>query len=105
MPVSAPEDGSVRCPVSGQAGVRLEVHDATGAVIHDASFPASVITWWDGLPEAVQLRGSEVVMRARYRAGVNGPHVVGAAGVGLLRVTVDRVPLAEAKTLPSREVV
>src|SRR5207249_5514024 len=103
MTVPAPEDGSLRDPVSGEAGVRLEVRDATGTVMHDAPFPASVITWWDGLPEAVHVRGSEVVMRARYRSRVNGLHVVGAAGVGLLRVTVDRIPLGKARTLSPRD--
>jgi beta-glucosidase len=103
--VPAPGDGGLRDPVSGAPGVRLEVRDAGGAVVHDAPFPTSVLTWWDGLPEAVHLPGSEVVMRARYRAEVDGPHLVGAAGVGLLRVAVDGSRLAEATTLAPREVV
>ena len=103
--IPAPSEGSMRDPVSGEAGVRLEVCGADGTVIHDAPFPTSVVTWWDGLPEAVQVPGSKVVMRARYRAGVDGPHVIGAAGVGLLRVDVDGSRLAEAMTLRPREVV
>jgi len=85
--------------------VRLEVSDATGTLVYDGHFPTSVLTWWDGLPEAVQLPGSQVIMRGRYRARADGPHLVGAAGVGLLRVAVDGSRLAESRTLPPREVV
>jgi beta-glucosidase len=103
--IAAPAEGSLHDPVSGNTGVRLEVRAADGAVIHDAPFPRSAITWWDGLPEAVHLPGVEVVMRARYRPDVDGPHVLGAAGVGLLRVVVDGATVAEATTVPPRDVV
>jgi beta-glucosidase len=103
--IAAPVDGSLRDPVSGEEGVRLEIRTAEGAVVHDARFPTSVVTWWDGLPEAVHLPGSEVVMRARYRAKVSGPHMVGAAGVGVLRVLVDGSLVGEATTLTPRDAV
>jgi beta-glucosidase len=103
--IRVPEDGSLHDPVSGEAGVRLEIRGADGAVMHDAPFPTSVLTWWDSLPEAVHLPGSEVIIRARYRPGVDGPHVVGAAGVGNLRIVVDGSTLAEATTLQPRDVV
>jgi beta-glucosidase len=103
--IPPPGDGSLRDPVSGEAGVRLEVYDSGGTALYDAPFPTSVVTWWDGLPEAVQLPGSTVVMRALYRAALDGPHMVGAAGVGVLRVSIDGTRLAEATTLRPREVV
>ena len=103
--VPSPPDGSLRDPMSGEPGVRLVVRDDEGAVVRDASFPSGLLTWWDGLPEAVHLPGSEVVMRTRYRPEVDGRHLIGAAGVGLLRVAVDGVTLAEATTLPPGEVV
>jgi beta-glucosidase len=103
--IATPGDGSLHDPVSGEAGVRLEVRTADGKLVHDSRFPTSVVTWWDGLPEAVHLPGSEVVMRARYRAGVSGPHVLGAAGVGVLRVFVDGSLIVEAKTLTPRDAV
>jgi len=96
--IHVPHDGSLRDPVSGEAGVRVEVRTADGAVVSDARFPTSVLTWWDDLPAAVHLPDSEVVMRAKYRARVEGPHVLGVAGVGLLRVKVDGMLLAEAKS-------
>src|ERR1039457_1325152 len=72
---------------------------------HDASNPSSVLTWWDDLPETVHRPGSELLMRARYRAAANGTHVIGVAGVGLLSIAVDGSVLAEATTLPPTEVV
>jgi len=102
---AAPGDGSLTDPVSGDAGVRLEVRLAGGTVVHDRPFPTTAVTWWDGLPEAVHLPGSEIVMRARYRPGTSGPHTLGAAGVGLLRVFLDGVLLGEATTLTPRDAV
>ena len=102
---AAPNDGSLRDPVSGEPGVRLEVRIAGGALVYEAPFPTSAVTWWDGLPDAVHLPGSEVVMRARYRPGVSGLHMLGAAGVGVLRVFLDGSLLAEATTLTPRDAV
>jgi beta-glucosidase len=103
--VPLPPPGSLRDPVSGEPGVRLEIHAAGGELVHDVALPSSVLTWWDGLPDAVNVAGSEVVMRARYRAEVDGPHVLGAAATGLVRIAVDGVRLGEARTLPARDVV
>jgi beta-glucosidase len=96
--IAVPRDGSLLDPVSGETGVRVEVRTADGAVVSDARFPTSVLTWWDDLPAAVHLPDSEVVMRARYRPRVDGPHVLGVAGVGRLRILVDGTPMAEGKT-------
>ena len=103
--IAAPQDGSLRDPVSGEPGVRVEVRTADGVVVSDARFPTSVLTWWDDLPAAVHLPDSEVTMRARYRPLVDGPHVLGVAGVGMLRVSVDGAALAEAKTELRRDSV
>jgi beta-glucosidase len=103
--VPAPGDGGLRDPVSGDAGVRVEVRDAAGKVIYDSLFPTSVLTWWDGLPPAVNVPGTEVVMRARFRADADGPYLVGAAGVGHLQVSVDGSMVGEATTLFPRDVV
>ena len=96
--IAVPHDGSLHDPVSGETGVRVEVRTADGAVVSDARFPTSVLTWWDDLPAAVHLPDSEVVMRARYRPRIDGPHVLGVAGVGGLSVLVDGNLVAEGKT-------
>ncbi len=103
--IAAPSRDSLTDPVEGKDGVRLEVRAPDGAVVFDAPFPTSVITWWDGLPEAVHRPGSEVVMRAIYRPAVDGPHMIGAAGVGRLRISVDGERLAEGTTRHPPDVV
>jgi len=103
--VAVPAAGTLHDPVSGRSGVRLEVRDAGGTVLYDEPHATSILTWWDGLPEAVHLRGAEVIMRARYRAEFDGPHVIGAAGAGQMRIAVGAVAVAEATSLPPRDVV
>jgi beta-glucosidase len=103
--VALPPHGTLHDPVSGKPGVRVEVRAADGAVVHDAPFHTSVLTWWDDLPAAVHRPGAEIVMRASYRAHVDGPHVLGAAGVGLVRLLVDGKLLAENKTEPAGDAV
>jgi beta-glucosidase len=98
-------DGSLRDPVSGKAGARLEIRNPAGEAVYDAPLPSSVATWWDGFPEVVHKPGSEVVMRAVFRPETDGPHVLGAAGAGRMRVTVNGTVLAEATSLFPGEVV
>jgi beta-glucosidase len=100
-----PRRGTVTDPVTGKPGIRLEIRTANGDVIHDAPFAGSAPSWWDGLPAAVHQTGSLIVIRARYRAQVDGPHVIGAAGVGEVRIAVDGVTLAEATSLQPRDIV
>jgi len=103
--IAVPGEGTLHDPITGKAGVRLVIRSADGSVLHDAPFPTSIVTWWDGLPEAVHLRGAEVTMRARYRAEVDGPHVIGAAGVGHTSIAVGGSVVAESTSLPPRDVV
>src|SRR5207249_2725706 len=51
------------------------------------------------------LHASVIVMRTRYRAQVDGRHVIGAAGVGEIRVAVGDTVVAEARSLQPRDVV
>lgn len=103
--IPLPANGTVRDPVTGKPGIRLEVRSADGEVLYDAPFPRTVVTWWDGLPEAVHDGGSEVVMRARYSPHGDGLHLLGAAGEGRLRIEVNGAVVAETSTKPSRESV
>jgi beta-glucosidase len=103
--VPTPLDGTLRDPVSGKPGARLEIRKPDGEVVYDAPIPSGVATWWDGLPAAVHVPGSEVVMRAVFRPEADGPHVLGAAGAGRMRVTVNGSLLAEATSLFPGETV
>src|SRR5439155_25603499 len=103
--VAIPPAGTLHDPVSGKPGVRLELRDADGTMLYDNPHATSVLTWWDGLPGDPHLHASEIVMRTRYRAQVNGRHVIGAAGVGEIRVAVGDNGVAEARSLQPRDVV
>ena len=103
--VPAPLDGALRDPVTGMPGARLEIKNRTGELVYDAPIPSGVVTWWDGLPDAAYAPGSELVMRAVFRPESDGPHVLGAAGAGRMRVTVDGTLMAEARSLFPGEVV
>src|SRR2546428_13930030 len=102
---AAPTDGSLDDPVSGDPGVRLQVRVAGGAIVHDTAFPGSTVTWWDGLPEAVHLPGSEGVMRGSDGASSSGTYIVGAAWGRQLRVVHRGILGAEATPLASRHEV
>jgi beta-glucosidase len=103
--VLTPPDGTLSDPVTGKPGVRLTIRNAAGETIYDASMPSSVATWWHGLPSAVDEPGAELVMRAEFRPEADGVHVIGAAGVGHTRVTVDGSLLGEATSLFPGEVM
>ena len=103
--IALPAPGTLRDPVSGRPGVHLTIRGADGAVHRDAHNPTSVVTWWDGLPEAAIHGITDFEMVARYRPEVDGPHVIGAAGVGEMKVSVDGRLMAEAKSLQPRDVV
>ena len=103
--VLTPRDGALRDPVTGKPGVRLEIHNPAGTLVYDEPMPTSVVTWWDGLPQSVDIPGSAVAMRARYRPASDGAHVIGAAGVGHKRLTVNGSLLAESTSLYPGEVM
>jgi beta-glucosidase len=103
--VPAPLDGTLRDPVTGKPGARLEIRNKGGDVVYDTPIPTSAATWWDGLPEVVHDPSSELVMRAVFRPEIDGPHILGAAGAGRMRVTVNGTVLAEAASLFPGEVV
>ncbi len=103
--IALPRDESLRDPLTGESGVRLEVWTAEGENAYDEHHSTSVASWWDGLPAAVHVDGSEVVMRGRYRAPQAGRYWLGAAGIGILSVSVEGQVLAEARTVHPRDVV
>jgi beta-glucosidase len=103
--VPAPLDGTLRDPIGGKPGARVEIRNPAGELVYDAAIPSSAATWWDGLPDAVHAPGSELVMRAVFRPETDGPHILGAAGAGRMRVTVNGTVLAESTSLFPGEVV
>ena len=98
--VPEPPARALRDPVTGEPGVRLEFRAADGTLLAAEHRNSTVFAWWgDGLPAEVGWgRGGTISVLARYQPDASGPHVVGAAGVGRLTVTVDGVVAADGAT-------
>src|SRR3984957_15910523 len=93
--VPSPELAALRDPDTGEPGIRLELRSEDGKLAGTEHRTATMFAWWDGLPEGIGWGGrGTIVLRARYRAGQSGPHLIGAGGVGQLTVTVDGTQVA-----------
>jgi beta-glucosidase len=98
--VPGPAAGSIRDPQTGEPGLRLEFRDGGGALIGHEHRTSTELVWWDeGLPAGVGWgRDGTIALLTRLRAGIAGPHLIGAAGVGRLTLTVDGTVAADTVT-------
>jgi beta-glucosidase len=88
--VPEPPRHALRDPDTGEPGVRIEFRAEDGALISAEHRGATMFTWWDGLPEGIGWGGrGTIVLRTCYLATHDGPHVIGAGGVGRLTLTVN----------------
>lgn len=88
--VPEPALTSLRDPVTGEQGSRLEFRAADGSLLRAEHRTTTAFTWWEGLPDGIGGGGSgTIVLRGLYRAPQPGTHLIGAGGVGRLTVTVD----------------
>ena len=93
--VPEPELAALRDPDTGEPGVRLDFRTEDGELAGTEHRTATMFTWWDGLPAGIGWGGRGTIsLRARYRARQDGPHVIGAGGVGQLTLTVDGIQVA-----------
>jgi beta-glucosidase len=97
--VPEPPRYALRDPESGELGVRIEFRTEDGALAAAEHRAATMFTWWDGLPEGIGGGGRGTIgLRACYLATHDGPHVIGAGGVGRLRLTVNGIEVAAGHT-------
>ena len=97
--VPEPPRHALRDPDTGEPGVRIEFRTEDGALAAAEHRTATMFTWWDGLPEGIGGGGrGTIVLRTRYRATHDGPHVIGAGGVGRLTLTVNGIEVAAGHT-------
>ena len=97
--VPQPEPSALTDPDTGQPGTRVEFRAADGGLLAAEHRTATMFTWWEGLPDGVGWGGQgRIVLRARYRATADGPHLIGAGGVGQLTLTVDGAVAAQGRT-------
>jgi beta-glucosidase len=93
--VPEPPLAALRDPDTGEPGVRLEFRTGDGELAGTEHRTATMFTWWDGLPAGIGWGGRGTIsLRARYRARQDGPHVIGAGGVGWLTLAVDGTRVA-----------
>ncbi|MFI5066021.1 MAG: glycoside hydrolase family 3 protein, partial [Streptosporangiales bacterium] len=98
--VPEPPAATVTDPVTGEPGVRLEFRAADGTLLGSEHRAGTVFAWWgDGLPAGIGWgEPGTISVLASYTPQQSGPHLVGAAGVGRLRVTVDGAIAAQGDT-------
>jgi beta-glucosidase len=97
--VPEPTSDTLRDPVTGEQGTRLEFRAEDGSTLASEHRGATMFTWWDGLPSGVGggARGT-IVLRARYRARDAGRYLLGAGGVGEVVLTADGEVVAAGTT-------
>jgi beta-glucosidase len=97
--VPEPAAESLRDPVTGEPGLRLEFRDRDGVLLAAEHRNSTALAWWDGLPPGIGWgEAGSIVLTTLYRPDTTGPHVLGAAGVGQLTLTVDGAVAAEGTT-------
>ncbi len=97
--VPAPALATLTDPVTGEPGVRLTFAAADGAVLRSEHRTAAAFAWWDGFPPGVGWgENGSIRLDLLYRPEASGPHVIGAAGVGRLTITVDGEVVADRPT-------
>ena len=98
--VPEPAAGSLRDPVTGEPGLRLEFRAGDGQLIGHEHRISTQLAWWDeGLPPGMGWgENGTIALLTRFRADVTGQHLIGVAGVGRLTLTVDGVVVADTVT-------
>ena len=86
-------------PDTGQPGVRIDFRGEDGALAAAEHRTATMFTWWDGLPGGIGRGGrGRIVLRTCFLPAQDGPHVIGAGGIGRLTVTVNGIEVAAGRT-------
>jgi beta-glucosidase len=97
--VPEPPRYALRDPDSGQPGVRIEFRADDGTLVAAEHRTATMFTWWDGLPEGIGRDGrGRIVLRTCFLPAHDGPHVIGAGGVGRLTLAVNGIEVAAGRT-------
>ena len=97
--VPEPPRHALRDPDTGEPGVRIEFRADDGTLAGAEHRGATMFTWWDGLPEGIGRGGhGSIVLRTCYRPAHDGPHVIGAGGVGRLTLSVNGTEVAAGRT-------
>jgi beta-glucosidase len=98
--VPEPAAGSLHDAGTGEPGLRLEFRARDGALLAAEHRNSTALTWWDQVPPGIGWgETGKIVLLTSFRPDFGGPHVLGAAGVGHLTLTVDGTVVADAATV------
>jgi beta-glucosidase len=97
--VPEPAAGSLRDPSTGEPGLRLEFRDRDGSLLAAEHRHSTALAWWDRVPPGIGWgQAGSIVLATLFRPDADGPHVLGAAGVGHITLSVDGTVVAEGAT-------
>jgi beta-glucosidase len=97
--VPEPATGSLRDPSTGEPGLRLEFRDRDGSLLAAEHRQSTALAWWDRVPPGIGWgQAGSIVLVTLFRPDTDGPHVLGAAGVGRITLSVDGTVVAEGTT-------
>jgi beta-glucosidase len=97
--VPEPALGSLRDPATGEPGLRLEFRDHDGSLLAAEHRHSTALAWWDRVPPGIGWgKAGSIVLVTLFRPDADGPHVLGAAGVGHITLSVDGTVVAEGAT-------
>jgi beta-glucosidase len=97
--VPEPDATSLRDPVTGEPGLRLEYRDGDGGLLASEHRTSTTLAWWDQIPPGIGwgLPGSIAAITS-FRPDSAGPYLLGAAGIGHLTLAVDGAVVADGAT-------
>ncbi|HEY7262750.1 MAG TPA: glycoside hydrolase family 3 C-terminal domain-containing protein [Trebonia sp.] len=93
-----PPLSSLRDPVTGTVGVRLEFTDGDGTVLATEHRESVNLTWWDTPDDIGWGKSGRVVLTALFRAESSADYEFGVAGVGGLTLTAGGDTLIDGAT-------
>jgi beta-glucosidase len=97
--VPEPAMGSLRDPSTGEPGLRLEFRDRDGSLLAAEHRHATALAWWDRVPPGIGWgQAGSIVLVTLFRPDADGPHLLGAAGVGHITLSVNGTVVAEDTT-------
>jgi beta-glucosidase len=101
--VPEPDMGSLRDPSTGEPGLRLEFRDRDGSLLAAEHRHSTALAWWDRVPPGIGWgQAGSIVLVTLFRPDADGPHLIGAAGVGHITLSVNGTVVAEdATAVPS----
>ncbi|HEY2579239.1 MAG TPA: glycoside hydrolase family 3 C-terminal domain-containing protein, partial [Streptosporangiaceae bacterium] len=90
---------SLRDPVTGQVGVRLEFFSGDGDLLATEHRRSASLAWWDGVPAGIGWgQPGMIVLTTAVRTAAPGSYRLSAAGVGGLTVSADGLTVIDGVT-------